>query len=309
MRHNLYAMPLLAALLATPAQAELPEPVQAMIDAAIENGDPATVRAVVSIARQTNPDDAEELDAVLAAFNEEQARLAEAEAAAADAETLAAAEDPGFFDNWSGTGQLGAFRSTGNSSNSGISAGLELTRNTDSWRHKLTAQADFQRSNGVTTREQFLFGYEPHFELSDALYVYGLGQYERDRFQGFSARYAASGGFGYGVFDTERMTLNLQGGPAWRRTDFTDGTSERDLSGYLSADFDWQVLETLKFTQDLRTFLQSENSTISSNTGIQTRFAENFSLGLSYSVEIDTDPPVGAVKTDTLSRVTLIYDF
>ena len=39
MRHNLYAMPLLAALLATPAQAELPEPVQAMIDAAIESGD------------------------------------------------------------------------------------------------------------------------------------------------------------------------------------------------------------------------------------------------------------------------------
>ena len=309
MRYSLFATPLLAVLLSVPAHAELPEPVQAMIDAALESGDPATVRAVISIARQTNPDDAEELDAVLAAFNEEQARLAKAEELATQAAPLAVVEEQGFFDNWKGTGQLGAFRSTGNSSNSGISAGLELTRNTDSWRHKLTAQADFQRSNGVTTREQFLFGYEPHFELSDAFYVYGLGQYERDRFQGFSARYAASGGFGYRVFDSESMTLNLQGGPAWRRTEFTDGTSERDLSGFLSADFDWQILETLKFTQDVRAFLQSDNSTISSNTGIQTRFAENFSLGLSYSVEIDTDPPVGAVKTDTLSRVTLIYDF
>ena len=309
MRYSLFATPLLAVLLSVPAHAELPEPVQAMIDAALESGDPATVRAVISIARQTNPDDAEELDAMLAAFNEEQAPLAKAEEPATQAAPLAVVEEQGFFDNWKGTGQMGAFRSTGNSSNSGISAGLELTRNTDSWRHKLTAQADFQRSNGVTTREQFLFGYEPHFELSDAFYVYGLGQYERDRFQGFSARYAASGGFGYRVFDSESMTLNLQGGPAWRRTEFTDGTSERDLSGFLSADFDWQILETLKFTQDVRAFLQSDNSTISSNTGIQTRFAENFSLGLSYSVEIDTDPPVGAVKTDTLSRVTLIYDF
>ena len=309
MRYSLFATPLLAVLLSVPAHASLPEPVQAMIDAALESGDPATVRAVISIARQTNPDDAEELDAALAAFNEEQARLAKAEELATEAAPLAVVEEQGLLDNWKGTGQLGAFRSTGNSSNSGISAGLELTRNTDSWRHKLTAQADFQRSNGVTTREQFLFGYEPHFELSDAFYVYGLGQYERDRFQGFSARYAASGGFGYRVFDSESMTLNLQGGPAWRRTEFTDGTSERDLSGFLSADFDWQILETLKFTQDVRAFLQSDNSTISSNTGIQTRFAENFSLGLSYSVEIDTDPPVGAVKTDTLSRVTLIYDF
>ncbi|MFY8048731.1 MAG: DUF481 domain-containing protein [Erythrobacter sp.] len=35
----------------------------------------------------------------------------------------------------------------------------------------------------------------------------------------------------------------------------------------------------------------------------------NLSVRLSYTIEHDTDPPLGAVKTDTLSRVTLIYDF
>ena len=308
MRSMVLVAPLFAATLTAPAQAELPEPVRAMVEAALETGDPDTIRAVISVARQTNPDDSAELDELLAQFEQEQVQLTAVEAAE-EVEQLATPEQTGWFDNWSGTGQLGAFRSTGNSSNTGVSAGLELTRSGEKWSHRLAVQTDFQRSDGVTTREQFLFAYEPRFELSDRFYAYGLGEYERDRFQGFSARSAASGGFGFHVVETDSMTLNLQGGPAWRQTDFTDGTSESDLSGFVAADFDWQVLENLKFTQDLRAFLQSDNSTISSATGIQTRFAESFSLGINYSVEIDTDPPVGAVKTDTLSRVTLIYDF
>ena len=307
MRFFKFALPLCAVTIATPALADIPDPVRAMIDAAIASGDVAKVETVIDLARQTNPDDAEELDTIAAEFAAQQEVLA-AEEAAAKAE-LAAPEASGLFDNWSGSGQLGAFRSTGNSSNTGVSAGLELTRTGELWSHRLAAQADFQRSDGVTTREQILLAYEPRFELSERFYTYALTQYERDRLQGYSARYAASGGFGYMVIDKQTLTLSLQGGPAWRRTDFTDGTSESDLSGFVAADFDWRVLENLKFTQDVRAFLQSNNSTISSNTGIQNRFAENFSLGLNYSVEIDTDPPLGAVKTDTLSRVTLIYDF
>ncbi|TNE50981.1 MAG: DUF481 domain-containing protein [Sphingomonadales bacterium] len=276
-----------------------------MIDAAIAKGDAGLVRSVIGLARETNPESAEQLDAMLAGFETEQSALA-AKAAAAQEQAIRQAS---LFENWHGSGQLGAFRSTGNSSNTGISAGLSLNRTGIDWTHKLTAQVDFQRSNGVTTREQFLFSYEPNFELSDDFYVYGLGQYERDRFQGFSARYAASGGFGFHAVETDSMTLNLQGGPAWRRTERTDGSVESDLSGFLAADFDWRITDSLKVTQDARAFLQSQNSTLSSTTGLQAKVNGRFSVGLSYSVEIDTDPPIGAVKTDTLSRVTLIYDF
>ena len=104
------------------AQAELPEAVQAMIDAAIESSDADAVRTVIGLARQTNPDDAEQLDAQLAEFNAAQRELAAEEAAAKKEEIRQA----GLFDNWSGKGELGAFRATGNSSNTGLSAGLSL---------------------------------------------------------------------------------------------------------------------------------------------------------------------------------------
>lgn len=305
MRPLRYSLTLLALAISSPAAAELPEGVQAIIDAALATGDAEKVRTVIELARQTNPDDAEQLDTILAEFQAEQSQSA----AKAQAEHEQKIRQAGLFENWSGSGQLGGFRSTGNSSNTGVTAGLNLNREGIDWSHKLAAQIDYQRSNGQVTREQFLVSYEPNYELSPDLYLYALAQYERDRFQGFSARYALSGGFGYRVIETDRMTLNLQGGPAWRQTDRTDGTSESDLSGFLAADFDWRVTDSLKLTQDLRAFLQSENSTLSSTTGVQANVASNLSVGLSYTVEIDTDPPPGAVKTDTLSRVTLIYDF
>jgi len=37
--------------------------------------------------------------------------------------------------------------------------------------------------------------------------------------------------------------------------------------------------------------------------------SSKLSARFSYAVEYDSNPPPGAVQTDTLSRVTLIYDF
>lgn len=293
------------ALCASPAAAQLPEPVRAMIDAAIATGDEAKVRTVIELARTTNPDDAGELDAILADYEVNLAQLAAAQAAAEEQ----AVRSAGLFENWTGRGELGAFAATGNAENAGVTASLALTREGINWRHKLRGRADFQSTNGVTTREQYLAAYEPNLKLSTRLFAYALAQYERDRFQGFSARYSFSGGFGYDVIDRENVTLSVQAGPAFRQTDRDDGTSDSSLAGLGSLDFDWQIAQDIALTQDASAFLQSSNSTFISDTGLQAGIADNIKVRLSYTVEHDTDPPVGAVQTDTLSRITIIYDF
>ena len=288
----------------TSAQAELPEPVRAMIDAAIDTGDEAKVRTVIDLARTTNPDDADELTQILANFEQDldrQERLAKA----AEEEEIRSA---GIFENWSGEGELGAFMSSGNADNTGVTASLGLTKEGIDWRHKLRGRADYQRSEGVTTREQFLAAYEVNYKISDRLFAYALGQYERDRFQGFGARYSASGGLGYDVL-TEGPTLSVKAGPAWRRTELIGGGSTSNLAGLAAADFDWALSDTITFTQDANALIQSGSSTYVSDTGLQASISDALSVRLSYTVEHDTDPPAGAVKTDTLSRITVIYGF
>ena len=287
------------------AQAQLPDPVRDMIDAAIATGDEQTVRTVIGIARQTNPDEAAALDAILSDFEADLA-LAEAEQEAAREEEIRTA---GLFSNWSGKGELGFFNSTGNAENTGLTASFSLVRQGINWRHKLRGRADYQESNGVTTREQFLAAYEPNLQISDRLFAFALAQYERDRFQGFSARYSLSGGLGANVIVEDDMTLSVQAGPAYRRTELIGGETLTNLAGNASLDFDWQIADMLTFTQDASAFVQSGSSTFISDSGLQASIASDVSVRLSYTVEYDTEPPLGAENTDTLSRITIVYDF
>lgn len=223
------------------------------------------------------------------------------------------------FENWSGKTELGAFRSTGNSSNTGITASFALKREGIDWQHKLTARADYQRSNGVTTREQFFARYEPNYKISDRLFAYALAQFERDRFQGFSARYAVSGGLGYRIIDEPDLKLSAKAGPAYRVTEFVDGRSENRIAGLFGVDFDWDITDRLKLTHDTNAvaetagsatvIVDASNTSLDFITGLNAKISNDLNARLSYAVEYDSNPPPGAVQTDTLSRVTIVYDF
>ena len=298
-----------------PAQAELPEPVRAMIDAAIATGDPAKVRTVADLARATNPADGQEIDAILSQFEAELEERRTAEAKFKEE----AIRKAGLFDNWTGSGELGGFRATGNTSNTGITASLTLNRQGIDWRHRFLGRVDYQRNGGVTTREQFLARYEPNVNVSDNFYVYALAQYERDQFQGFDARYAISGGMGYQAIKSDELQLSLKAGPAYRVTEFVDGRNESRIAGLIGIDFDWSITERLKLTQDTNAvaetgssavaIIDSRNTSVNVITGLDAAIAKKLKARLSYAVEYNSDPAPGAVQTDTLSRVTLIYDF
>ncbi len=311
-------LPLLAIpalLLCAPAAAELPEAARTMIDAAIASGDADRVEAVVATARAAFPDDAGEIDAIWTQYRAEQAEIAAAQAAQEEAELRQA----GLFANWSGEGQIGAFQSSGNTDEFGVTAALALEREGIDWEHRLRLTADYRRLNGTTSREQFLARYEPRYQMSERLFAYGLAQYERDRRQGYSSRYALSGGIGYKVIDEENMELSIKAGPAYRITEFTDGTSASRLAGLFGADFAWDISDNLKFTQDANSTVEtggealvivdSANTSISATTGLEAGLTDALSARLSWTIEYDSSPPAGAVKTDTLSRFTLVYGF
>ena len=300
---------------ATAAQAELPEGARAMIDAAIASGDERKVATVIGLARSTWPEERSTIDAI---NDQWKITLAARRAAEAEAEQTALI-NAGMFDRWSGEGELGAFQSSGNTESVGVTAALRLDREGIDWTHSIRLRADYQRQNGSTSREQFAASYEPRWQFDENIFAYGLAQYERDRIQGFSSRYSVSGGFGYRVIDNPKLKLSLKAGPAYRVTDFTDGTSADRLAGLVGLDFDWQMLDRLKLTQDVEALAETggeatlifdgANTTINLVTGLDFRVSNRLRSRLSYKIEYDSNPPAGSVGTDTLTRATLIYGF
>jgi putative salt-induced outer membrane protein len=288
-----------------PARAELPGPVRAMIESAMRTDDAKAVAAVVKAAKETQPQDSGEIDAMKQKFDDTH-NLVTAEKARLERERLLAARP---LELWKGETEIGAFNSTGNTRNAGISAGLKLERIGVYWQHKLQLNLDYQKTNGDVSREQYLAAYSPRYQLRDQFYVYGLVQYERDRFQGYRNRYSLSPGFGYHVFDRPDLKLAVEAGPAVRFTDFVDEPSKTTASGLGSLDFAWKPSQTIKLTQVASAYVESDNSTFISTTALEAGMVKGLKARLSYRYEHDTDPPDNTRRTDSLSRFTLVYGF
>lgn len=286
-----------AAVLAMPAAAApLPPPVTAMIEAAA--GDEAALKAVVEIAKKTNPGSVAEIDALVA-------RLAET--AATQREARLAAQ--GFLEGWDGEGQAGAFLSSGNVDDLGLALGLALRKETRRWRHGLDAVLDYQETEDVRTKERFFLGYAGNWKIDDRLYAYLLLSGERDRFAGYNSRFTESVGLGYRVIDRERLKLDVEGGPALRQTDFVGGDSEFTVSGRVAGNLVWDMAPNASLTQNAAAFLESGNSTITSLTAVTTKMSSALSLRASFELRHETEPPFGRKSTDTSTRVTVVYDF
>ncbi|MBC2777998.1 DUF481 domain-containing protein [Parasphingopyxis marina] len=299
MQYLIRSAALVAALAAAQSvHAALPEPVRAMIDAAFEDGDAAAIDTVIALAKRTNPGDEAEIDALLAAYT-------------ADREAVRTQElrEQSVFEGWSGEGEIGFSQSTGNSDSTNVAIGIALDREGLRWRHAFRARADFQRSGGQTTREQFLVSLEPQYKFDDRLFAYGLAQYERDRFQGYSARYTLSGGLGYRVIDAENMTLDLRAGPAWRQSEFTGGGTDSSLAALASLDYRWEIADGFALRERASVLVESGDTTLTSETGLEAQLIGALSARLSYVVQHETSPPFGREGTDTLTRATLVYGF
>lgn len=299
MRSSLFLAPLVVALPSpAAATAPLPEAVRNMLAEAIASGNEADIDTVARIARKTNPDAGAEIDAMVNGYK--QAKGSEKEKRIRDA---------GLFDIWGGKGEFGLFRSTGTTSEFGVSASLNLVREGLRWKHLLRANADYRRANGETSREHFLGAYEPRFQINERTFTYGLIQYERDPFVGFDNRYTASAGLGYNLVDNSRLKLSVDTGPSYRHVQYTDDGTEDRAGLRSSLDLNLKLSPTLTFRQNAYAYVEKSSKTLSSLTALDAKILSRLSARFSYNTEYESETHLTPESFDTLSKVTLVYDF
>ncbi|MEG3122661.1 DUF481 domain-containing protein [Sphingomonas sp. GB1N7] len=280
------------------ANADIPPQIRTMLDAAIAGGNPSEVAIVEKYARGAAPDSADAISALADGWRHQR-----------EEKRLAQIRDAGPLQLWTGNAEIGGYLTTGNTENIGVTGALNLTRESLDWRHKLRLAADYQESLGLVSRERYVAAYEPNYKFSDRGYVYGAAQYESDRFLGYDTRIAASLGAGYSAIKTPGTTLNLELGPAYRRTDFTDATHESSLAARGSLDFGWKLSNAISLTQAASAYVQHYNSTVTGTTALNAKLIGPLAAKFSYSVQYESMPPVGRVGTDTTSRASLVYSF
>jgi putative salt-induced outer membrane protein len=294
-----------------PAQVPLAEriapqdTIAAMIANAYRSGNDATIQAVVAVAKATFPDQAVEIDrlaagnaAALAVARKEDLQRAEARIAAAS-----------FFEIWKGELEAGASRSTGSTRTFGAYVAARLNRDGLRWRQRFTGRLDYQETDGTRTTERLIAAYQPNYKLSETLYTYGLAQLERDPSLGYSTRGTLGGGLGFVAASGLGRRVEIEAGPAIRRTDFIGPERKTTLAARASLSALLPLSPTLVLSQNAALFVEANDTTATSTTAIDTTLIGALKGRLSYNVQYEQSPFDGGNSLDTITRATLVYNF
>jgi putative salt-induced outer membrane protein len=293
---NLLAAALLAAAAPAMAQGSLPDSVRAMVEAAAKTGDKAKIDAVVAIAKETNKGAEAEIDKIVADISAAQAAEREAKLATA-----------GFFENWTGSGQLGAAITTGNVEQKSFTAGLDMKRDGLRWRHRANALFDILDNDTGTDQQRILAGYQVDYKFSERFYAWGRVEYEKNREAGIERRFAESAGLGWRAVASERVTWDVEAGPALRQTRFVTG-DDNSLAVRGASRFLWQLSDTSAFTNDTFLFWDDAGS-VQNTAALTSKLFGALSARLSFNLAWEEQPPIGLESLDTTSRITLVYNF
>jgi len=259
----------------------------------------AQIDIVASVAKMANPNSTAEIDALVASIK--------ADAAEMRRQRLAT---QGIFAGWAGEGQVGASLTSGNTEDTAVNVGIALNREGLSWNHHFNGIADFQSSDGETTREAYRVSYQLDYKISNLWYAYGLFQWERDRFAQLDRRFTESLGIGYNVLTMAPFSLVVDGGVALRQTRYiVPDEEENDVAGRVTAKFAWDIRQGLRFTEEAGGLFGATTTTLFSRSAVTIALIGALSARASFDVNYESEPPPGAESTDTITRFALVYRF
>lgn len=210
---------------------------------------------------------------------------------------------------WSGALSLGYLSTSGNTDTTTAKTAFEVAYELDKWKHTLAGGGNSAEDTGVTTAESYQLGWKTDYSFSEKDYVFGLINWNKDRFSGVVEQLSESIGYGRRVIETPSHVLNLEIGAGYRDADLSDGTSESGGIVRGGLDYTWIFSETSGFDQKLNIETGSDNTYIESISALRAKLVGDFALVLSYTIRQNSDVPVGNVKTDKLSALSIEYAF
>lgn len=220
------------------------------------------------------------------------------------AQTEEAQEGP-----WSGSLGIGYVAVGGNSDSESINVNGELQYELDRWRHVLTASAVGASQDDETTAEAYRAAFTSQYDLTESVFVFGTADYSKNKFSGYDRQISQTAGLGWRVLDSPAHQLDLTIGAGARQSRLRDGSSENEAVGRFGADYSWQISETSSLSQRLDVVSGSANTVLESTTELRASIYGNLAMVLGYNIKRNTSVPDDSRNTDTLTTVSLEYQF
>ncbi len=221
---------------------------------------------------------------------------------------------------WSGSVAAGYVAVRGNSDSTSANLKAEVLYDEDRWHHSALATAIGANQDGDTSSEAYKAQLKTKYDLTEVIYLFGLAEYNKDRFSAYDHQIYEVGGLGWRVLRTKTQELNLEAGIGVTQSKLRQPdppaspltSSERDVSEFVTrvgGDYHWHISENAVFSEKVATSIGSDNTYIESLTELKAGIIGDVALVLGYLVKHNTDVLPGVDKTDTQTSISLEYKF
>ena len=212
---------------------------------------------------------------------------------------------------WSGVGELGFVKTSGNTDSSALNVKLEFVRTTERWRYRFAGTALTTSENGTKDNERYTAEAQADRKLDEKSYVFGVYRYDADKFGAYDPSQSFTVGYGRQFMNSEKHVLKGEIGAGYRsQKERITGEKFNDAIVRILLDDSWQIFSTTAWTNRLLIEAGSNNTFTQWNTGLAVSMTEKFALKLGFELRNNsTVPPGDSKKTDTITSANLVYNF
>ena len=217
--------------------------------------------------------------------------------------------------------ELGYIQTDGNTETKTFNLESKATKNWQKHVFAFMIDAQYAKDSGTATKNKFLTELTYDYEFTDRLaFTYLLG-YKSDKFSSFDYQAYTGPGLKYTAIANKEHSLDFIGSILYSTDKYDDvvvasvvtvGESEKYSSYKVELNYVWQIIETVKFTQDLTyrsSFEDANNYFAFSKSALSTKISDIFSAGISYKVDYANLAPVGNERSDKTLAINLILDY
>jgi putative salt-induced outer membrane protein YdiY len=218
---------------------------------------------------------------------------------------------------WSGDIKFGALLSRGNTQTDSLNFGIDLTHQTDvdvlSFMAHYLYGTTHDRATGLTTTtaENWQTDLKYEHDITKKWYGFADLQVSKDRLAFLDLRVAPSGGLGYRWYNKPTFTFSTEGGIAWIYQQYTNGTPRREdfslvLSYHLTKSFNdiVSLFHNLSYYPSMQ---NGRNYLVNTDLGIHVTLTKKFFTEFKTVLDYDSNPAIGALKTNTRIELNIGY--
>ncbi len=256
--------------------------------------------------------------------------------------TLIMANEPLKDSNYVSHAELGYIETQGNTETKTFNLDANIKKGWGGSKFKLSFDGQYADDSGVTgksveIKNKYLVELDYNYEFTDRVAFNWLTGYKQDKFSGFDYQLYTGPGLKYKAVVSEVQNLSFAVNVLYSKDSVEDinydangdiisypnvgdvaaaTTAKGDTAEYssyrVSGLYDWQILENLKFDQELSyraEIKETDNYFAYSKTALSSKISDMFSAGISYKVDYVNTPPIGKEYSDRTITANLIVDF